>query len=100
MSVKKKRQRPKLKHSTTTELQHANKRMKNEDDFHQAIEDGIAEALRCMRMEVRGAQEYHVLGVIEYMRRQKAIALVGSVASGKTTVLKLVSQTLKAAFNA
>jgi uridine kinase len=33
------------------------------------------------------------------MRRQKAIAIVGPVCSGKTKILKMVSQTLKRGYN-
>jgi len=33
------------------------------------------------------------------MRRQKAVAIVGPVCSGKTQILKIVSQTLKSAYD-
>jgi ABC-type polysaccharide/polyol phosphate transport system ATPase subunit len=51
-----------------------------------------------MGLKLSEAQTYHCLGVIEYMRRQKAIALVGNVCTGKTTVLKIVSMALKLAY--
>jgi hypothetical protein len=41
---------------------------------------------------------YHVLGVIQYMRTRKAVALVGNVCSGKTQVLKIASQVLRNAY--
>ena len=41
---------------------------------------------------------YHCLSVIENMRRLKAVAIVGPVCSGKTQILKIVSQTLKIAY--
>jgi hypothetical protein len=44
-----------------------------------------------MKLQVSDRQLYHCLGVIECMRRQKAVAIVGPVCSGKTQILKIVS---------
>lgn len=52
-----------------------------------------------MGLQERAKQQYHCLGVIEYMRRQKAVALVGTVASGKSSVLRAVARTLKSGFD-
>ena len=51
-----------------------------------------------MRLTPCDRQPYHALGVVEHMRRQKAVALVGPVCSGKTTVLKIASQALQLAY--
>lgn len=52
-----------------------------------------------MKLEPSERQLAHCLAVIEHLRRQKAVALVGPVCSGKTQVLKIVSQTLKLAYD-
>lgn len=40
--------------------------------------------VQAMKLRERPKQLYNCLGVIEYMRKQKGIALVGPVCSGKT----------------
>ena len=67
--------------------------------FMNNIEDAFDRVVDAMQLELSEKQQYHYLGVIEYMRRQKAIAIVGPVCSGKTQILKIVSQTLKIAYD-
>lgn len=62
------------------------------------INESIEKVIDAMALKKSQEQMYHCLGVIEYMRRRKAIALVGNVCSGKTTVLKIVSMALKHAY--
>jgi ABC-type polysaccharide/polyol phosphate transport system ATPase subunit len=72
-------------------LEFAQRREKDEEEFNNVINEAIEKVITAMRLKESEEQMYHCLGVIEYMRRKKAIALVGSVCSGKTTVLKIVS---------
>jgi ABC-type lipoprotein export system ATPase subunit len=55
------------------------------------IEEAFDEVGKAMKLRVGDRQLYHCLGVIECMRRQKAVAIVGPVCSGKTQILKIVS---------
>lgn len=80
-----------LKHASTTELNFASRRQKDELTFMNNIEDAFDRVVDAMQLELSEKQQYHYLGVIEYMRRQKAVAIVGPVCSGKTQILKIVS---------
>ena len=88
-----------LTHSSTTELNFASKRQKDEQDFMGAIEEAFDKVVDAMHLQDSERQMYHCLGVIEYLRRQKAVAIVGPVCSGKTQILKIVSQTLRVAYD-
>lgn len=88
-----------LKHSSTTDLTFATARQANEYRFAAKIEEAYDEVMEAMKLSPTQAQFYHCLGVIEYMRRQKAVAIVGPVCSGKTQILRVVSQTLKLAYD-
>lgn len=63
------------------------------------IEGAFEKVVEAMKLQVSDRQLYHCLGVIEHLRRQKAVAIVGPVCSGKTQILKIVSQTLKIAYD-
>jgi len=91
ISNKKGAKKARLTHSSTTELNFASKRQKDEQDFMSHIEEAFDKVVDAMKLQVSERQLYHCLGVIECMRRQKAVAIVGPVCSGKTQILKIVS---------
>lgn len=95
------RQKPKRKltHASTTELNFATKRQADEAAFMARIEGAFDKVVEAMKLQASDRQLYHCLGVIEHLRRQKAVAIVGPVCSGKTQILKIVSQTLKIAYD-
>lgn len=90
-SITNRRPKRRLTHSSTTELNFASKRQKDEYEFMNNMEEAFDKVVDAMKLEVCERQQYHYLGVIEYMRRQKAVAIVGPVCSGKTQILKIVS---------
>ena len=67
--------------------------------FEASLNDAFEQVIDAMKISERPDQMYQCLGVVENMRRQKAIAIVGPVCSGKTQILKIVSQTLKLAYD-
>ena len=74
-----------LKHSaSTSELSYASSRGADEAEFLARIEGAFAKVLEARKLSVSERQLYHCLGVLEHLRRRKAIALVGPVCSGKT----------------
>ena len=70
-----------------------------EDSFSQQIQAAYKKIVAAMKLRESERQLEQVMGVIEFMRIQKAIAIIGPVCSGKTQILKIVSQTLKAAYD-
>ena len=65
----KKGQKRRLTHSSTTELNFASKRQKDEQDFMSHIEEAFDKVVDAMKLQVSERQLYHCLGVIECMRR-------------------------------
>ena len=63
------------------------------------LEEAFEEVVEAMNLQESERQLHCCLGVIEHMRRNKAVAIVGPVCSGKTQILKIVAQTLKGAFD-
>ena len=45
------------------------------------------------------SQFYSCLGVVELLRRNKGVAIVGPICTGKTQITKLVTLALRKAFN-
>jgi len=52
--------------------------------FEASLNDAFEQVIDAMKISERPDQMYQCLGVVENMRRQKAIAIVGPVCSGKT----------------
>jgi len=109
-AAKKQPPRRRLTHASTTELNWANKRQADEDEFMARIEAAFEKVFDAMKLDKKHAagegeagrtdrQLSHCIGVIEHLRRSKAVAIVGPVCSGKTQILKIVVQTLKMAYD-
>lgn len=47
--------------------------------------------IEAMRLSEKESQMLNCLGLIQYIRTRKAVAIVGEVASGKTQVLKMAA---------
>ena len=84
---------------TTPELNFATSRNADEAEFMTRIEGAFAKVVEARKLQVSQRQLYHCLGVMEHLRRRKAVAIVGPVCSGKTQILKLVSQALQIAYD-
>jgi hypothetical protein len=80
--------------ASTVQLNFAAKREADEAEFLTRIDQAFEKVVGARKLEARDRQRYHCLGVIEHLRRQKAVAIVGPVCSGKTQLLKIVAQTL------
>jgi hypothetical protein len=88
-----------ISHSASTaELNFAAGRGADEAEFLTRIEGAFAKVVEARKLQVSERQLHHCLGVLEHLRRRKAVALVGPVCSGKTQILKIVSQTLQIAY--
>lgn len=94
----------KMKHSTTTDLALASRRQEDELEFSTHIEKVMCSVAKALALPwdheaaEPSRQQEQCLAVIEHLRRQKALAIVGPVCTGKTHILKVVAQTLKHAY--
>lgn len=52
-----------------------------------------------LHYELTVDQVYNCVGIVESMKRQKGVAIVGPICSGKTQLIKLVTLALKKIFH-
>ena len=67
--------------------------------FMQTMTASLKEVVDRLCYEKVNSQLRNCITFLEFMRRMRGIVLVGPICSGKTSVLKLVSNALNMAFN-
>jgi ABC-type polysaccharide/polyol phosphate transport system ATPase subunit len=81
-----------------SELKHNAQKVSDNKAFIDEITKILKELIVRLNFSKSNAQLRNCVNVLDLLRRQKAIAFVGPVCSGKTTVLKIVSNILHVAF--
>ena len=73
-----------LKHASVVNLQYSKERQKKEEHFHNKFYESILEIAEELAITVDEQQIYNCHGLVEIMRRNKGIVIVGPTCSGKT----------------
>ena len=88
-----------IKHASVVALTHNTSREESEMEFRQAFYNGVVEVAEELNITIDEQQVYNCLGLVELMRRNKGIAVVGPACSGKTQLVKLVTIALRRIFS-
>ena len=88
-----------IKHASVVGLTHSAAREEAELEFRQALYNGVLEVAEELNITVDEHQVYNCLGLVELMRRNKGVAIVGPACSGKTQLVKLATIALRRTFS-